>query len=176
MVRESLLQDVRTAIMEAKKREANVRKDGLRFRHNGETKTVNLEIIPIRPPLSSERVFMVLFEEPRYEPESRESQRKPAGNRSSSQDKKTPRQIARLKQELEKTRAYLQATIEEQEATNEELRSANEEIQSANEELQSTNEELETAMITARQIALRKDDPAVIILAIQDGGISRDLQ
>ena len=53
--------------------------------------------------------------------------------------------VARLEEELRRSRAQLQATIEDQEASNEELKASNEELQSINEELQSTTEELETS-------------------------------
>ena len=53
--------------------------------------------------------------------------------------------VARLEDELRRSRSRLQATIEEQESSNEELRASNEELQSINEELQSTTEEVETS-------------------------------
>ncbi len=152
MVQEDLAHDVRAAIQEAKKKGANVRKEGLRFRHNGQIKLVNLDIMPINPPLSKERFFLVLFEEAeppiQPAPEQDDSGKTAAGRKKSAARAKqetSSSEVVRLRQELDGAKAYLQATIEEQDATNEELRSANEEIWSANEELQSTNEELETA-------------------------------
>ena len=53
--------------------------------------------------------------------------------------------VAKLEDELRRTRARLQATVEEGETSTEELKSSNEELQSINEELQSTTEELETS-------------------------------
>lgn len=53
--------------------------------------------------------------------------------------------IARLEDEVQRTRERLQGTIEEYETSNEELKASNEELQSMNEELQSTTEELETS-------------------------------
>ena len=54
-------------------------------------------------------------------------------------------EVAKLEDELRRTRARLQATVEESETSNEELKASNEELQSINEELQSTTEELETS-------------------------------
>ncbi len=152
MLREDLLLDVRTAIHEAKRKDATVKKEGLRLRHNDQSREVRIEVIPFRPPLSKERFFLVLFEEvapisstatKRLDLRKAKSDKeKPTGR---SAQKSLDDEIARLTQELESAKAYLQATVEEQEAANEELHSANEEIQSSNEELQSTNEELETA-------------------------------
>lgn len=152
MIREDLLLDVRTAIHEAKRKDSTVKKAGLRVSHNGQSREVSIEVVPVRPPLSKERFFLVLFEEaaPNLSTAAKQSdlrkaksgKEKPTGR---SRQKSLDDEIARLRQELESARVYLQATIEEQDATNEELRSASEEIQSSNEELQSTNEELETA-------------------------------
>jgi two-component system CheB/CheR fusion protein len=150
MVREDLLIDVRTAIHEAKKRDAAVKKEGLRVKHNGQTREVRIEVVPIKPPLSKERFFLLLLEEVTPGPgaireEESGKAKQGRGKSAASKQKSTQDEISRLSHELETTKAYLQATVEEQEATNEELRSANEEIQSSNEELQSTNEKLETA-------------------------------
>jgi two-component system CheB/CheR fusion protein len=139
MAREGLLSELRTAIHTARKQETPVRREGVRIKNNGNTVTVNLEIVPFVAP-SRDRHFLILFQEvPAPMDEKRPRGRKGAAAKADQ------RQDARLKRELEATREYLQSIIEEQEAMNEELRSANEEIQSSNEELQSTNEELETA-------------------------------
>jgi len=138
MAREGLLAELRTAVHAARKKDTSVRREGIPITSDGETRIVNIDVIPFVGP-SSGRYFIILFEPAQPEPASK------------SRRKKTPapavesKQSARLKRELEATRDYLQSIIEEQEAMNEELRSANEEIQSSNEELQSTNEELETA-------------------------------
>ncbi|PYV42789.1 MAG: hypothetical protein DMG09_01755, partial [Acidobacteria bacterium] len=152
MIREDLLMEVRTAVHEAKKKDANARRTNLQVKHNGQTKTVNLEVIPISSPLIKERFFLVLFEEatlsaapPPGPVEHDTAGPDKPGSGARSKRRNLEREIARLRQELEALQAYLRATTEEHEATNEELRAANEEILSSNEELQSTNEELETA-------------------------------
>src|SRR5207244_2042316 len=137
MAREGLLAELRTAIHAARKKEAVVRRDGLRVKANSHIVNGSVEVIPFIG-TGNERYFLVLFHESGG----------PAGKAPKAAKKPTPketREIDRLERELDATRDYLQSIIEEQEAMNEELRSANEEIQSSNEELQSTNEELETA-------------------------------
>jgi two-component system CheB/CheR fusion protein len=145
MAREGLLAELRAAIQTARKMERPVRREGVRVTNHGGATVVNLEVIPFVTP-AQERCHIILFEEAAFEEE--ETPKKTAGKKKTKAAKEEaaePRQVARLKRELEATREYLQSIIEEQEAMNEELRSANEEIQSSNEELQSTNEELETA-------------------------------
>ncbi|MDQ3248307.1 MAG: PAS domain-containing protein, partial [Chloroflexota bacterium] len=53
--------------------------------------------------------------------------------------------IARLEEELLRTRERLQMIIEDHEGANQELKTSNEELQSINEEMKSTTEELETS-------------------------------
>jgi two-component system CheB/CheR fusion protein len=53
--------------------------------------------------------------------------------------------VARLQEELRRTRDQLQTMTEEFQATSEEMKASHEEAMSVNEELQSTNEELETS-------------------------------
>jgi len=146
MAREGLAFDLRTAIHKAKKGEGPARKEGLQVKYNGQTKNVNIEVIPIKAPGAKERYFLVLFEEA-ITPAPFESKQARLSKARADEGKRRSEnsQVAQLKKELAAIKEYLQSALEEQEATNEELRSANEEIQSSNEELQSTNEELETA-------------------------------
>jgi PAS domain S-box-containing protein len=120
----------------------------VRIRENGETRLVNVEVIPLKS--LKERSFLILFddaEKGRALPSttSREQPRgvtrtlRPVGKKEES------RRIAAMERDLSETRDYLQSIQEQHEATNEELQASNEEIQSANEELQSVNEELETS-------------------------------
>ena len=133
LVREELALDLRTALHRAKKEEAPARREGIRFPQDGATKTVNLEVIPIKGRHARGADFLVLIEEA--------PERETAGTRESADDGK----LVDLRQELTSTREHLQSIIETQEATNEALTVEHEEVLSANEELQSTNEELETA-------------------------------
>ncbi len=142
MAREGLLLDLRTAIHQAKKLDAPVRKEGLQVKYDEQYRRVNIEVIPFQANLEGQRFFLVLFED---------ASRLPRSSAQSSDEMETvkhieaDKEIAQLRQELAATREYLQAIIEEHEATNQDLKVANEEILSSNEELQSTNEELETA-------------------------------
>ena len=133
LVRDELALDLRTALHRAKKEETPVRREGIRFRQDGGSKTVNLEVIPMKGRHAKGADFLILIEAvpPREAAEPLEAR---------EQD-----ELVRLKQELASTREHLQSIIESQEATNEALTVEHEEVLSANEELQSTNEELETA-------------------------------
>jgi PAS domain S-box-containing protein len=145
MVKEDLRVDVQTAVYKARKDKMTVKHEGLKFKHNGETKTVNLEVIPISTPDSEENFFLVVFES--VPPSARPSKplRVKPGKPLVVEETVKDRQISDLKMEIASSKETLQTIIEEQEATNEELRAALEEVQSTNEELQSTNEELETS-------------------------------
>jgi two-component system, chemotaxis family, CheB/CheR fusion protein len=139
LAREDLLIALLAAINNARKDESPVRKENLRVRHDGETRNVNLEVIPLKHPISRERHFLALFETAETSDQGRGREAGGARRKSEAQ------RIRQLEQELAAARDYLQSVIEEYEATNEELQSAGEEVQSSNEELQSVNEELETS-------------------------------
>ena len=141
MVREELIVDLRTAFAQAMKTNLPVRKDPVRIKYNGHYREVTLEVVPFKNTASSERFFLVLFQD--FLGVMEEEKGHPA--KAHTVHKHAQREIRRLREEIGQTKESLQTIIEEQEATNEELKSANEEIQSSNEELQSTNEELETA-------------------------------
>ncbi len=138
MSKPGLLSELQSALEEARRSTAAVRKENVQFEVNGNFGVVNLEIIPFQAPLQSLQSFVIVFEENKSEAVV-EAPRpvEPADQKD--------RQIQKLKQELGATKEYLQSIIEALEASNEELQSANEEIQSGNEELQSTNEELQTS-------------------------------
>ena len=140
MARPSLAVDLRAAMHKALKQDVAVRKEGVILRRNGESREIQLDVIPFGIPGHDERWLLILFAE-RGAPHE-------TGPSSTQRGKTGVGRIGeaeRLRRELQATKESLQAIIEEQEATNEELKSANEEIESSNEELQSTNEELETA-------------------------------
>jgi two-component system CheB/CheR fusion protein len=143
MVRASLVVDLRTAIHQAQKDEAPVRKEGVLLKINARVYDINLEVVPFKVPHSDERWMLVLFEEVQAggEAEAKTGAARHAKGKPDAGDA----EVHRLRRELAANKESLQALLEEQEATNEELKSSNEEIESSNEELQSTNEELETA-------------------------------
>jgi two-component system CheB/CheR fusion protein len=141
MAREGLIIDLRAALTQARETSTAARRENVRVRTNSHYAQVNIEVVPMSSPKSSERYFVVTFEaQPYHDPPPDP----PKGKRSGRQGQQSP-EIERLRRELEESREDLQAIIEEKEAANEELKAANEEIQSSNEELQSTNEELQTA-------------------------------
>lgn len=133
LVREELALDLRTALHRAKKEETPVRREGIRFPQDGGSKTVNLEVIPVKGRHARGADFLILIEEV------------PARGAAEPREAGEEDELVHLRQELASTREHLQSIIESQEATNEALTVEHEEVLSANEELQSTNEELETA-------------------------------
>jgi len=140
MAKPELNLELQTAIFLARKQKSPVRRENVRYKHNGDFREVNFEIDPVEVPNIGETFYMILFED------VCPALTKPEGEPSSIQSDMVARTVnEELRRELASTKENLQTIIEEQEATNEELRSALEEVQSSNEELQSTNEELETA-------------------------------
>jgi two-component system CheB/CheR fusion protein len=144
MAREGLLYGLRTAIHEARKGEAEVRKQALRAKLPGGTVDVDISVYPLGINAPEGRHFLVLFEKPAVDPDTLPA---PAakGKKKGARPERDDERVQSLQRELAASREYLQSIIQDLEAANEELQSANEEILSSNEELQSTNEELDTA-------------------------------
>ena len=61
MAREGLMLPLRAAINKAKKENKTARKENVRVNQNGKTRTVNLEVIPLKN--LRERCFLILFED-----------------------------------------------------------------------------------------------------------------
>jgi PAS domain S-box-containing protein len=141
MAREGLFMELRTAIQKARRQGVSIRREGLRVKSNGGTRSVSIEVVPVKSGDAREHHFLVLFEEGDRHglPEAVVTRARPP------KTEKLEKTTVRLEQELTATKEYMQSVVEELEDANEELKAANEEIQSSNEELQSTNEELETA-------------------------------
>ncbi|HEX7843222.1 MAG TPA: CheR family methyltransferase [Kofleriaceae bacterium] len=145
MARHGLVADLRIAISQAEKDGTTVRRAGVRVDQNGSTRVCDVVVIPVASsPDSRDRLFAVLFEEPRPAAPLVEAtgpmQALPAAEAHGEAAR-----VAKLEAELGATKAHLQSIIDEHLRTNDELMSANEELVSTNEELQSLNEELETA-------------------------------
>jgi two-component system CheB/CheR fusion protein len=136
MAAEGLRGELRSTIHAARREDTAVRREGVCVPIDGAFRTLNLEVIPVKAATSSERCYLVLFEEAAAAPSSPAASAKPQGAAGEAEQ---------LRQELDAVREYLQTSLEAQEVANEELKSVNEEILSSNEEMQSTNEELETA-------------------------------
>ena len=137
LARPELHVDLRRALHQAKEDNQRVMVD-TRLTDDGETRVVELEVLPVVEPDTKSRCFLLLFHEPK--PKREISLAQPTTGLSPEDERRQE-----LERELTVTKDYLQSTIEELESANEELRSSNEELQSSNEELQSTNEELETS-------------------------------
>jgi two-component system CheB/CheR fusion protein len=145
LARKGLLPDLRRLLLEARAQNGPVRKTGLVLRHQGRTRRVALEAIPIRGPGSGEQSFLVIFDDG--------GKRAPAAgvqvSRSASAEK---RHIAVLEREVQALEHYQQAAQQDHEAASEELQSANEELQSNNEELMTLNEELQTRNLELQRL------------------------
>ncbi len=61
MAREGLFLDLRNALAEAKKHNQPVQRDGVRVRVDGGTRTIRLEVLPIRPVSTGDVCYLVLF-------------------------------------------------------------------------------------------------------------------
>jgi len=141
MIQPELLVDMRSAIYQAKRENTTVHKEGIRFKHNGESALVSIHVTPMKPRDSKDNDFLVVFEE---KPHAKSAAEEP--ETSPRRTKQTGRaELARREREIVSLREQLQELVQDHEAADEEVRSMNEEILSSNEELQSTNEELETA-------------------------------
>ena len=143
MVRPEAVVDLRTAIHEAKKTGSAVRREGVRIKHNGGYKTVDLRVLPLKGRHAKEIDFLIIFQET---VERIPGELLPLKGEKKGKDKGAASQrIEQLRRELGAAHEQLKTIIEEHEATSEEMTAVNEEVISSNEELQSTNEELETA-------------------------------
>ena len=146
MANESLFLVLRDAVQEAQAGDSVVRKSQVRVRDEGRIRTINLEIIPVKLPVSTETCFLILFLETDGVAEAgtappAATERAPE---AASQPAADSEEVLRLRREVASLREYLQSLREQHDAAIEELKSANEEMLSSNEELQSTNEEMET--------------------------------
>ncbi|MGH8525266.1 MAG: CheR family methyltransferase, partial [Gammaproteobacteria bacterium] len=139
MAREGLMLPLRATINKAKKHNATARRENVRINRNGHTRTVNIEVTPLKN--VKERCYLIVFEPAEKRELPLDKLPKPRDQAVRHPD---ARRIAGLEAELDETRDYFQALQEQHDAANEELQASSEEVQSANEELQSINEELET--------------------------------
>ncbi|MGH8535582.1 MAG: chemotaxis protein CheB [Gammaproteobacteria bacterium] len=150
MARDGLMLPLRAAITKAKKHNATVRRERVRIDQNGHTRTVNIEVRPLKN--VKERCYLIVFEAAEKRGLPRDKLPKPGSRAGTAVDARgqaagdpAASRIAELEAELGETRDYFQALQEQHDAANEELQASSEELQSANEELQSVNEELETS-------------------------------
>ncbi len=158
MAHPEIVNDLKTAIQEARKKEAEILKKDLTLHYEGKTRTLQIYVIPLPvAPQSKEHYYSLFFEETH---ESAQAKALPITKKRKISSPITLKSQARIlalrlmaqeKQHLETQKKlaanleYQQSLIEQYEIAQEELVSSYEELQSTNEELQSTNEELETA-------------------------------
>jgi two-component system, chemotaxis family, CheB/CheR fusion protein len=142
IVRKELRPALQTGVYRAKKGQIDI-KETVRLGQGKTTKTINIQIKPIKLPMHEDSFFLAIFDETaKTLPSSTKTGTIPV---QSQEESLKDKQVKELSEDLESTKQLLQTVIEQKEATNEELRSSMEELQSSNEELMSTNEELETA-------------------------------
>ena len=139
MARESLVGDLKTALLESRSKGKLIRKQGIVFDSEAGGRTVSFEVIPLGKQGPAQRHYLLVFKTATAPPQSLQTGKRKRAVSAPGLE------IESLQQELLSTRADLQSMITDMEQTNEDLQSANEEVLSANEELQSTNEELETS-------------------------------
>ena len=68
MAREGLLLELRDALKECRQGNTPVRRTGVQVRAQGAIHETDLRVLPVKLPGSSQRCYLVLFEEPRHEP------------------------------------------------------------------------------------------------------------
>jgi two-component system, chemotaxis family, CheB/CheR fusion protein len=136
IARQELVFPIREGVSAALAGKQPVHQSGITVNHQGQTRQVNLSIVPLS---DDARACLVLFEE--LSPPPAAGERKQRGNELNAIEL----ELGYVEKELAQTKDYLRKIIEEHDAVTEELRAANEEVRSSNEELQSTNEELRTA-------------------------------
>jgi two-component system CheB/CheR fusion protein len=137
LVEEALLPAVRYGLASVQRTKRTYRRQGFVVQLQGVSRELDLEILPLRAPQSSDLNCLIVFGDA---PRVRDGERSKSGTSKGIGG----RLLAQLREELAMTRDHLQASLAEQESTNESLRATLEELQSTNEELQVTNEELET--------------------------------
>lgn len=142
MAREGLSLVLTSLLRKARRSNSTVRQTDIRFKSDGQTRWVSLDVIPFQvAPQSNDRFFLVAFVEgtdpKEATPRALGGRRKPSASGGDGQ--------APWEQEIRELHETLQSVVAERDANDEELTAALEELQSGNEELQSTNEELQTA-------------------------------
>jgi len=146
MAQKGLLEELRTAIHQAKRQNVPVTKEQIQMQGSKPSRKVSVEVIPFQPDSVETRCFLILFKDVAA-PTNPQLTITPGNVEQVSTEEilRLQQELAATKQELAATQEYLQLISQEHESTTQHLKVANEEILSSNEELQSTNEELQTA-------------------------------
>jgi two-component system CheB/CheR fusion protein len=144
---EGLRAKLRTAVLEAVRRDVAVVVEDARVKRDGAYHSVRFTVEPLQE-AKAEGLLLVTFEDRDISPPRQQRTDEPSLPRKRSVEREVTEDstlVSQLEFELKATREDLQSTIEEQDSSNEELKAANEEVMSMNEELQSANEELESS-------------------------------
>ncbi|MEZ4732738.1 MAG: PAS domain-containing protein, partial [Caldilineaceae bacterium] len=131
--------DLRAALYQAFMKGERTESRLLQVEVEGEPCLIQLYVGPVEERDFPKELIEVVFEERKDEIVIGGAERENASTLAESE------LVARLEEELQRTRERMQAILEEHESSVQELRAANEELQSINEELKSTGEELETS-------------------------------
>jgi two-component system CheB/CheR fusion protein len=139
MAREGLQIELAAALRESAAKGADVIREDIRVKSDGDVTHLALTVTPIKEPEALRGLLLVTFRPSPEAPEPRAKAKR--GEKKAKADGR----LAQLERVLKFMKETHQTTLEELETSNEELKSTNEELESTNEELQSTNEELETS-------------------------------
>ncbi len=142
IIRKELRAPLQIAVYKAQKELKEI-KETINIKQGKDSRTVNIQIKPIKLPHQDNIFFLALFDET-LKAASKGKQSSATIDQTQERNLEND-QFKELSDAFEKTKSTLQTIIEQKEAINEELHSSMEELQSSNEELMSTNEELETA-------------------------------
>lgn len=137
LLRPELNVPVRTALLEAKRSAAPVRRERVAI----DGRLYALEAVPFLVGADARHFLLTLQQQHDGTPSVEPSRGDSRGSRESDLE----RTIVTLSAELDSAQAQLRTMVLEFESANEELRTSNEEMLSANEEMQSANEELQSA-------------------------------
>jgi two-component system CheB/CheR fusion protein len=139
--REGLETDLTVALHQAfNNDEEIIQRQGVWVRTNGDERIIDLTVVPVRDQQLGNRAKLVILE---LKMQGRDLRSIEIDGEA---DDNGPGTInARLRRELQETKAALHSTTQALQAKSEELTTSMEEIRSANEEIQTTNEELRTS-------------------------------
>ena len=126
MVRPELLVELRSAVRQAKKADAGVRREGIRFEHDGAVSVVDLEVTPVKGLHAAQSDLLVVFRPARVPAQAAQ-----AADAGSGWKSRAAREIARLERELAASRQQIRTLAEEYEVAKEEMRAVNEQTVSS---------------------------------------------
>jgi two-component system CheB/CheR fusion protein len=144
LVNTDLLPDLRAALFSVQRDRKSAQFRNVHARLGGEETYVSLIVRPVEIEGEATDFLLVIFDENNKLVLTEEAApKKPA--RLLNKDEEAEAVVARLADELSRTKEVLRSTVEQHEVSIEELKASNEELQAINEELRSTSEELETS-------------------------------